>query len=221
MDFQLIDDISPRVNNGNVSSFLEIVEGVIPVTSAIDSTELELDLWSYARCNDGTGHLVALFFSEQLDDIARAKAFCGECPVKEACFTDALARREPAGVWGGRYFYKGKVQATKRPRGRPRKNEAKEPAAAVVVTTDAPLVSTPPPVQAPEPVSDEQRGLLADLVTLQDYVGGSVGSPGLDSLHAQGFCRSAEQYRDSFGTIARANRLARQLRTDLEEAAVQ
>ena len=75
-----------------------------------------------ARCNDGTGQLTALFFSEQLDDIARAKAICAECPVREACFEGALARREPYGVWGGRLFFKGKVLAFKRKRGRPPKN---------------------------------------------------------------------------------------------------
>ena len=78
-------------------------------------------LWDQARCNDGTGALVSLFFSEQLDDIARAKALCAECPVREACFEAALPRREPYGVWGGRLFYKGKVLAVKRPRGRPPK----------------------------------------------------------------------------------------------------
>ena len=77
-----------------------------------------------------TGNLVALFFSEQLDDIARAKAFCGECPVKEACFEAALVRREPYGVWGGRLFFKGKVLAVKRPRGRPPKNPRPEVVAA-------------------------------------------------------------------------------------------
>ncbi len=83
-------------------------------------------LWANARCNDGTGNLVALFFSEQLDDIARAKAFCGGCPVKEACFEAALIRREPYGVRGGRLFLKGKVLAVKRPRGRPPKNPRPE-----------------------------------------------------------------------------------------------
>ena len=78
-------------------------------------------LRAQARCNDGTGRLVTLFFSEQLDDIARAKALCAECPVREACFEAALARHEPYGVWGGRLFYKGKVLAVKRPRGRPPK----------------------------------------------------------------------------------------------------
>lgn len=79
-------------------------------------------VWAEARCKDGTGDLTALFFSEQLDDIARAKAICAECPLREACFEGALARHEPYGVWGGRLFFKGKVLAFKRPRGRPPKN---------------------------------------------------------------------------------------------------
>ncbi len=91
-----------------------------------DQGEGETWLWANARCNDGTGNLVALFFSEQLDDIARAKAFCGGCPVREACFEAALIRREPYGVWGGRLFFKGKVLAVKRPRGRPPKHPRPE-----------------------------------------------------------------------------------------------
>ena len=57
--------------------------------------------WDDALCNDSTGALADLFFSEQLDDIATAKAFCRPCPVREACLAGALARREPWGVWGG------------------------------------------------------------------------------------------------------------------------
>jgi len=75
-----------------------------------------------ARCSDGTGDLVALFYSEQLDDIARAKAICSDCPIRQSCFESALVRREPYGVWGGELFFKGKVLAMKRPRGRPPKN---------------------------------------------------------------------------------------------------
>lgn len=74
-----------------------------------------------ALCQDGTGELTALFFSEQLDDIAQAKAICEGCPLREPCFTEARARREPFGVWGGRLFFKGKVLAVKRARGRPPK----------------------------------------------------------------------------------------------------
>ena len=79
-----------------------------------------------ARCNDGVGSMVGLFFSEQLDDIARAKAICAKCPVREECFEGAVARREPWGVWGGQLFLNGKVLAFKRPRGRPPKH-AKQP----------------------------------------------------------------------------------------------
>jgi len=84
-----------------------------------DKIEAPTDL---ALCRDGTGDLVSLFFSEQIDDIARAKAICGECPIRETCFAEALARREPYGVWGGRLFFKGRVLAMKRPRGRPPKS---------------------------------------------------------------------------------------------------
>jgi WhiB family redox-sensing transcriptional regulator len=86
------------------------------------SPQNQSDLWTReALCQDGTGALLELFFSEQLDDIAAAKEFCGECPVRVPCFEGALARREPWGVWGGELFFQGKVLAHKRKRGRPRK----------------------------------------------------------------------------------------------------
>jgi len=77
--------------------------------------------WVDARCRDGAGSMVPLFFSEQLDDIAAAKAFCIECPVKEVCLEAAQERREPWGVWGGELFVNGKIVAQKRKRGRPPK----------------------------------------------------------------------------------------------------
>jgi WhiB family redox-sensing transcriptional regulator len=80
-----------------------------------------------ARCADTSSALVDLFFSEQLDDILRAKAFCVECPVKDACLTAAIERREPWGVWGGELFANGKVLAHKRRRGRPPKVRPPEP----------------------------------------------------------------------------------------------
>ena len=78
--------------------------------------------WSSARCRDGAATMVALFFSEQIDDIARAKQICTLCPVQEACLAGAIARREPWGVWGGQLFFNGKILAQKRKRGRPPKN---------------------------------------------------------------------------------------------------
>ena len=78
--------------------------------------------WSQARCRDGAATMTELFFSEQLDDIARAKAVCAKCPVVDACLDGAIARREPWGVWGGQLFANGRVLAFKRRRGRPPKN---------------------------------------------------------------------------------------------------
>jgi WhiB family transcriptional regulator, redox-sensing transcriptional regulator len=64
-----------------------------------------------------------LFFAEAPADVEAAKALCRECPVMIACFTGALERREPWGVWGGELFLRGQVVPRKRPRGRPRKDE--------------------------------------------------------------------------------------------------
>jgi WhiB family redox-sensing transcriptional regulator len=74
-----------------------------------------------ARCADGAASLTPLFFSEALDDIARAKAFCAGCVVREECLAGAIVRREPWGVWGGELLANGKVLAQKRRRGRPPK----------------------------------------------------------------------------------------------------
>ena len=74
-----------------------------------------------ARCRDEAASMLELFFSEQIDDIARAKEFCQECPVKDLCLSAALHRREPWGVWGGQLFVNGKIVAQKRKRGRPPK----------------------------------------------------------------------------------------------------
>ena len=80
--------------------------------------------WSEARCQDGWGTLTALFFSDQLPHIARAKAICAGCPLRTACLEGAGARREPSGVWGGQLFANGTILAQKRKRGRPAKASA-------------------------------------------------------------------------------------------------
>ena len=77
--------------------------------------------WGDARCNDRAGTMSGLFFSEELQDIARAKAICAKCPVIAECLEGALERREPWGVWGGQLFLNGRVLASKRRRGRPPK----------------------------------------------------------------------------------------------------
>jgi WhiB family transcriptional regulator, redox-sensing transcriptional regulator len=84
-------------------------------------SQSEQSWWDEALCNDGLGSLLDLFFSEHLDDIAQARAFCQGCPVRMACLQGALARREPWGVWGGELIAQGRVLAHKRKRGRPPK----------------------------------------------------------------------------------------------------
>ena len=68
----------------------------------------------------------ALFFSDELQDIAAAKRICAECPVLAPCLEGALERREPWGVWGGQLFLNGRVVPHKRRRGRPPKNPRPE-----------------------------------------------------------------------------------------------
>lgn len=77
--------------------------------------------WPEAACNTGGAGLAALFFSDELQDIAAAKRLCATCPALEPCLEGALARREPWGVWGGQLFLHGRVLASKRRRGRPPK----------------------------------------------------------------------------------------------------
>ena len=69
-------------------------------------------------------HDAELWFAESPADVEFAKSLCQTCPVREACLTGALERREPWGVWGGELFVSGVVVPRKRPRGRPRKCEA-------------------------------------------------------------------------------------------------
>jgi len=64
-----------------------------------------------------------MFFAESPADVEYAKALCRDCPVRMACFSGALERREPWGVWGGELFLRGEVVPRKRPRGRPRKTD--------------------------------------------------------------------------------------------------
>lgn len=78
--------------------------------------------WTQARCATGDANLLSLFFSEEPEEIARAKQVCHTCPLRRPCLDGALRRREPAGVWGGELFDRGGIVERKRPRGRPRKD---------------------------------------------------------------------------------------------------
>ena len=63
-----------------------------------------------------------LWFAEQTARVEHAKALCRECPLIAGCLAGAIERDEPWGVWGGEVFVGGTVVATKRGRGRPRKD---------------------------------------------------------------------------------------------------
>ncbi len=80
------------------------------------------DIWRVdGRCNDGNGTLTHLFFSDDIHDMARAKAICTKCTVSEECLDAALTRHEPWGVWGGELIENGRIVVNKRGRGRPPK----------------------------------------------------------------------------------------------------
>jgi WhiB family redox-sensing transcriptional regulator len=65
-----------------------------------------------------------LWFAEAPAELELAKALCAECPVRIECLAGAIERAEPWGVWGGEIFERGAVVPRKRPRGRPRKEDA-------------------------------------------------------------------------------------------------
>jgi WhiB family redox-sensing transcriptional regulator len=94
-----------------------------------------------ARCADGNGTMVGLFFSDHVVDIARAKAMCALCPVTQQCLTDALEREEPWGVWGGQSISGGRIIVAKRPCGRPPKIPRPEVIYDEMGPVGAPLVS--------------------------------------------------------------------------------
>ena len=61
------------------------------------------------RCADGNGTLTPLFFSDDIIDIARAKAICGKCALAASCLREAQEREEPWGVWGGELLLNGRI----------------------------------------------------------------------------------------------------------------
>ena len=65
-----------------------------------------------------------LFFAEAPADVEAAKALCQGCRARISCLEGALERREPWGVWGGELLLRGTIVPRKRPRGRPRKEDA-------------------------------------------------------------------------------------------------
>jgi WhiB family redox-sensing transcriptional regulator len=85
------------------------------IAERIERDGLELPCWTVDP---------ELFFAESPADVEAAKAICVDCPVRMACLSGAVSRREPWGVWGGELVITGTVVPRKRPRGRPRKDVA-------------------------------------------------------------------------------------------------
>ena len=63
-----------------------------------------------------------LWFAEESVDLA--KSFCRRCPIRRECLTEAFARSEPWGVWGGELFDQGRIVPAPKAKGRPRKDAA-------------------------------------------------------------------------------------------------
>ena len=84
-----------------------------------DEVEPEDPGTSFARCSDGHGTLSRLFFSDDDHELARAKAICRTCGLRDACLAGAIERQEPYGVWGGMLVLDGNPVEFQRRRGRP------------------------------------------------------------------------------------------------------
>lgn len=97
--------------------------GPWPLTDSITDDQQQFDrlVADFIPCRS---HDPELWFAEQTAQVERAKALCRDCPLIEGCLAGALERAEPWGVWGGEVFIGGVVVATKRGRGRPRKDAA-------------------------------------------------------------------------------------------------
>lgn len=103
--------------------FDELVEQADQDLDHLDTPDTPVTLRTpQARCADGHGTLTHLFFSDDVLDIARAKAICSKCKLTTSCLEGALDRAEPWGVWGGELIENGRIVVHKRPRGRPPKH---------------------------------------------------------------------------------------------------
>jgi WhiB family transcriptional regulator, redox-sensing transcriptional regulator len=132
-------NISPVANPDKESRNMNVTHTLMPQTQNLAPqlarnltlneallTSVDRELVANGRCVDGAGTMAFLFFSEELHEIAQAKAICANCPVTDRCLSGALIRREPWGVWGGELIMNGKVLAARRRRGRPPKLKVSE-----------------------------------------------------------------------------------------------
>jgi WhiB family transcriptional regulator, redox-sensing transcriptional regulator len=76
-------------------------------------------VFAAAVCRIPGSVLTRLFFSDDPDEIQAAKQLCAGCRLRVDCLAGALARAEPAGVWGGEELRNGRIVRLHRRRGRP------------------------------------------------------------------------------------------------------
>lgn len=67
-----------------------------------------------ARCKETTGSVTRLFFSEDYNEIFRARRICEACNVRRECLSAAIARKEHHGVWGGELMRNGRPREPRR-----------------------------------------------------------------------------------------------------------
>lgn len=119
--------LSGRRLTGGLNAFIPSNSPYSVNRKKMENLMLELlietdDEWNVAgRCNDNNGTLTHLFFSDNTNHQARAKAMCSKCSVSTQCLEAALTRRELWGIWGGELIENGRVVVGKRGRGRPPK----------------------------------------------------------------------------------------------------
>lgn len=115
-----IDVPSAMLTHANVARRAD-GQGLHTLTASVDPCDLTPGIGDVLPCQENEADL---WFAELPAEVERAKELCGPCPVREACLASALSRSEPWGVWGGQLLLRGVVVPRKRPRGRPRKDEA-------------------------------------------------------------------------------------------------
>ena len=128
---------------------IDIDDAFAEIVGEVDETPVSVRA-PQARCADSHGTLTHLFFSDDVIDIARAKAICGKCKLSASCLEGALERAEPWGVWGGELLDTGRIVHNKRPRGRPPKHPRP-----VVVIDEVPI---PPHLLR---IADQRGGRVA------------------------------------------------------------
>ena len=95
----------------------------MPLVAMLDLVPDDLETCAAATDLPCRRNDAELWFAESPADVERAKALCGDCPLRAQCLEGAIERNEPWGVWGGELLVAGIVVPHKRPHGRPRKDQ--------------------------------------------------------------------------------------------------